>query len=215
MNIILLGAPGTGKGTQAQFLMNEFKIPQISTGDILRKEIQSKSATGVKIKSIIDSGALVSDDIIIELVEQRIKLDDCKNGFLLDGFPRTIHQANALSIHRIQIDAVIEFCLADDIIIERISGRRVHLPSGRVYHIKYNPPKVIGKDDITGEELIIRDDDRKDVILHRLKIYHKSTSPLIEYYKELAKQQPSMRYLTVDATLGVSEINSILKNFLY
>lgn len=210
MNIILLGAPGTGKGTQAQFLINTFNIPQISTGDILRQEIKSGSDLGNEIQAVINSGALVSDDLIIELVKTRIVKDDCKDGFILDGFPRTIAQAEALKNNNIQIDYVIEFQLDDETIIERISGRRVHLKSGRVYHIKYNPPKVENIDDITGEELIIRKDDNIETIKTRLEVYHEQTSPLIKFYKNYSKENANLKYIEISSLDKVENINKAL-----
>ncbi len=212
MNIILLGAPGAGKGTQATFLMDTYQIPQISTGDILRKEIKQGTELGKEIKAVIDSGALVSDDLIIKLVQNRIAEDDCKNGFLLDGFPRTLEQAEALKHHNIKIDVVIEFQVPDEVIVDRISGRRIHQPSGRVYHVKYNPPKVDNKDDITGEELVTRVDDTEATILKRLAVYKELTFPLIKYYKNQAKIS-SMRYLELDGNTDVAIIRKVLKEF--
>lgn len=206
MKIILLGAPGAGKGTQAQFLTKKFDIPQISTGDMLRAAIKAGTELGKLAKSFIDSGKLVTDEIIIGLVSERIKEADCKNGFLLDGFPRTVPQADALKAAGIHIDAVIEIDVADDIIVERMSGRRAHLASGRTYHIKYNPPKIEGKDDITGEDLVQRDDDKAEVVLDRLKVYHELTEPLIGYYKNEASQDNSIKYITIDGTLPIESV---------
>ena len=170
MKIILLGAPGAGKGTQAQFIMNKFGIPQISTGDMLRAAIKAETDLGKQAKTLMDEGKLVPDDLIIALVQERVSQPDCAKGFLLDGFPRTIPQADALKTAGIHIDYVLEFDVPDEIIVERMSGRRVHLASGRTYHVVYNPPKVEGKDDITGEDLVIRPDDKKETVLERLKV---------------------------------------------
>lgn len=186
MRLILLGCPGAGKGTQAVLLMKKFGIPQISTGDMLRSAIASGSKLGLDVKKIMDAGLLVSDEIITELVLERLSKDDCKNGFLLDGYPRTIPQAEALRNMQIKIDHVIEIAVEDDEIVKRISGRRVHQPSGRVYHMLYNPPKVAGVDDETGDKLIHRDDDREEIIRNRLQVYREKTQPLIDYYKNLA-----------------------------
>ena len=187
MRIILLGAPGAGKGTQAQFLTKKYGIPQISTGDMLRAAIKAGTDMGKMAKAAMDAGQLVTDEIIIGLVKDRIVEDDCKNGYLLDGFPRTLPQADAVTSAGIEIDAVIEIDVADEIIVRRMSGRRAHLASGRTYHLEYNPPKVEGKDDETGEELVQRPDDKADVVLDRLKVYHDLTQPLTDYYKEQAK----------------------------
>ena len=206
MKIILLGAPGAGKGTQAQFLTKAFNIPQISTGDMLRAAIKEGTPLGKIAKEAIDKGALVTDDIIIGLVKERIAQEDCKNGFLFDGFPRTVVQADAIKEAGIHIDAVVEIDVSDDEIVKRMSGRRVHLASGRTYHIVYNPPKVEGKDDETGEELIQRDDDREEIVLDRLKVYHEQTQPLVSYYKEMAKNDSSLKYVSVDGTKHIDEV---------
>ena len=182
MKIILLGPPGAGKGTQAQVLKDKFNIPQISTGEILRAEIKAQSELGKKLKAIVDSGALVSDDIIIEIVKKKIASPECKNGFLFDGFPRTLPQAEAIKNAEIKIDHVVEITVPDAEIVKRMSGRRVHLASGRTYHLEYNPPKVAGKDDVTSEPLVQREDDREDTVKKRLDIYHQQTKPLVEYY---------------------------------
>lgn len=184
MRLMLLGCPGAGKGTQALMLMKKFNIPQISTGDMLRSAISSGSELGKSAKSIMDAGQLVSDDIINALVEERLRQDDCKNGFLLDGYPRTISQAQALRNTNIKIDYVIEIDVPDEEIVKRISGRRVHVASGRVYHVDLNPPKVTGFDDETGEPLLYRDDDKEEIIRNRLAVYKEKTAPLIDYYKE-------------------------------
>lgn len=190
MRIILLGAPGAGKGTQAQFITEKFAIPQISTGDMLRAAVKAESELGLKVKEVMSSGALVSDDIIIALIRDRIQQEDCRNGFLLDGFPRTIPQAQALKDEGIQIDYVVEIDVDDEEIIERLSGRRIHEPSGRVYHLKYSPPKVDMKDDETGEPLIQRSDDQEETVRHRLEVYQKQTSPLVAYYRDWARAEP-------------------------
>ena len=187
MRLILLGGPGAGKGTQATFIKEKFSIPQISTGDMLRAHVKSGSALGIAAKKVMDSGALVSDDIIIAMVKQRITEPDCANGFLFDGFPRTIPQADAMKNAGIKLDYVVEIAVDDSEIIERMSGRRVHLPSGRTYHVKFNPPKVAGKDDVTGEDLIQRDDDKEATVKTRLDVYHEQTEPLVSYYGNWAK----------------------------
>ena len=184
MNVILLGPPGAGKGTQAAHICEKFNIPQISTGDMLRAAVVAKTPIGVKAKKIIDEGGLVSDDIIIALVKERIQSQDCKNGYLLDGFPRTIAQADSLKSENIKIDYVVEVQVPDEEIVVRMSGRRVHLASGRTYHIAYNPPIVKNKDDLTGEDLIQRIDDNEDIVRDRLSIYHQQTQPLVNYYSE-------------------------------
>lgn len=191
MRIILLGAPGAGKGTQAQFITEKFGIPQISTGDMLRAAVKAESELGLKIKEVMSSGALVSDDIIINLIEERIQQEDCRSGFLLDGFPRTIPQAQALKDQGIAIDHVVEIDVDDEEIIERLSGRRIHEPSGRVYHLKYNPPKNDMQDDETGEPLIQRSDDQEDTVRHRLSVYQQQTSPLVAYYQDWARTEPA------------------------
>ncbi len=206
MKIILLGAPGAGKGTQAQFLTKAFDIPQISTGDMLRAAIKAGSELGVLAKSFMDSGKLVTDEIIIGLVKERIAQDDCRNGFLLDGFPRTVPQADALKEAGVAIDAVIEIDVPDSVIVERMSGRRAHLASGRTYHIAYNPPKVEGKDDETGEDLVQRDDDKAEVVLDRLRVYHEQTSPLINYYKGVAANDSTVKYITIDGTQPIDTV---------
>ena len=186
MRVILLGAPGAGKGTQAQFIMQQYAIPQISTGDMLRAAVKAGTELGLAAKKVMDAGGLVSDDLIIGLVKERITQADCANGFLFDGFPRTIPQAQALVDAGIDIDHVVELDVPDADIIERLSGRRVHPASGRVYHTKYNPPKEEGKDDVTGDALIQRDDDQEDTIRKRLAIYQSQTRPLVDFYQQLA-----------------------------
>jgi len=213
MKIILLGAPGAGKGTQAQFIMNKFGIPQISTGDMLRAAIKAGTDLGKQAKTLMDEGKLVPDDLIIALVQERVSQPDCAKGFLLDGFPRTIPQADALKTAGIHIDYVLEFDVPDEIIVERMSGRRVHLASGRTYHVVYNPPKVEGKDDITGEDLVIRPDDKKETVLERLKVYHSTTQPLVDYYQAEAKAG-NTRYFCLDGTQKVETISRELNNIL-
>lgn len=188
MRIILLGAPGAGKGTQAQFITEKFGIPQISTGDMLRAAVKSGSELGQELKAVMDSGALVSDDLIIKLVKERIAEPDCQGGFLFDGFPRTIPQAQALIDEGIDIDHVVEISVPDSEIVDRMSGRRSHPGSGRVYHVKYNPPKAEGVDDLTGEPLVQRDDDKEETVQKRLAVYHEQTAPLVHFYQELSKQ---------------------------
>jgi len=182
MRVILLGGPGAGKGTQANYIKEKYNIPQISTGDMLRAHVKAGSGLGVAAKKIMDEGGLISDDIILGMVKERITEDDCSNGFLFDGFPRTIPQAETLREIGVQVDAVVEIDVDDDEIIKRMSGRRVHLASGRTYHVTFNPPKVEGKDDETGEPLIQRDDDQEDTVKERLNIYHDQTEPLIAFY---------------------------------
>jgi len=186
MRLILLGAPGAGKGTQASFICQKYGIPQISTGDMLRAAVKAGTTMGLAAKKVMDAGALVSDEIIIGLVKERIAQPDCANGFLFDGFPRTIPQADAMKAAGVKLDLVLEIDVPDAAIIERMSGRRVHQPSGRSYHLKYNPPKVPGKDDVTGEDLIQRDDDREDTVKKRLDIYQSQTRPLVAYYADWA-----------------------------
>lgn len=182
MRIILLGSPGSGKGTQAQFITEKYGIPQISTGDMLRAAVREGSPLGVEAKKVMDAGGLVSDAIILGLIKERIARPDCAKGFLLDGFPRTIAQAEGLDEMGVSIDTVIEIVVSDEEIVKRMAGRRVHLASGRTYHIEYNPPKVEGKDDVTGEALIQRDDDKEETVRKRLQVYHEQTKPLVGYY---------------------------------
>ena len=213
MNLIILGPPGAGKGTQAAFIASEQNIPHISTGDMLREAIKNETELGLQAKAVMDSGNLVSDELIIELVKERISQDDCKNGFLFDGFPRTIPQAEALQENNVDINGVIELVVADEEIIKRMSGRRIHLASGRTYHVDFNPPKKSGLDDETGEELIIRKDDEPETVKDRLKVYWTQTQPLIEYYSNF-KNASDFKYLTVDGTLTVEEIKNNIKDFL-
>jgi adenylate kinase len=186
MRLILLGAPGAGKGTQAGFIKDKFNIPQISTGDMLRAAVKAGTPLGIAAKKIMDEGGLVSDDIIIGLVKDRLKEPDCAKGYLFDGFPRTIPQADAMKEAGVAIDYVLEIDVPDEAIIERMSGRRVHPASGRTYHVKFNPPKVAGKDDLTGEELIQRDDDKEETVKKRLSVYHEQTEVLVGYYNQWA-----------------------------
>lgn len=213
MRIILLGAPGAGKGTQAQFIMNEYNIPQISTGDMLRAAIKAGTELGKQAKAVMDAGQLVSDDIMIGLVQERIQEDDCENGFLLDGFPRTIPQADAMQEAGIKIDYVLEFNVADDVIVERMAGRRVHPSSGRVYHVDHNPPKQADVDDVTGEALVIREDDKEETVRKRLSIYHEQTEPLVDYYQSQASQG-AVQYKKIDGTQKVDAIHQELKALL-
>lgn len=214
MKIILLGAPGAGKGTQAQFLTKAFDIPQISTGDMLRAAIKAGTELGKLAKSFMDEGKLVTDEIIIGLVQERISQDDCRNGFLLDGFPRTIAQADALKTAGVAIDAVIEIDVPDSEIVSRMSGRRAHLASGRTYHVVYNPPKVEGKDDITGEALVQRDDDKEEVVLDRLRVYHEQTAPLIGYYRAEAENDSAIKYIRIDGTQPIDTVQSTILSSL-
>lgn len=213
MKIILLGAPGAGKGTQAQFIMNKFGIPQISTGDMFRAAIKAGIELGKQAKALMDEGKLVPDELTVALVKDRISQPDCANGFLLDGFPRTIPQADALKDSGVKIDYVLEFDVPDEVIVERMSGRRVHQASGRSYHIVYNPPKVEGKDDVTGEDLIIRADDKPETVLDRLAVYHKQTSPLIDYYQAEAKAG-NTQYFRLDGTQKVEAVRQKLDKIL-
>lgn len=212
MRVILLGGPGAGKGTQGDFICEAFGIPKISTGDMLRAAVKAGTPLGLKAKSIMESGGLVSDDIILGLVADRIKEADCENGFLLDGFPRTIPQAEGIQAAGIEIDHVVEIDVDDEEIIKRMSGRRAHLASGRTYHVIYNPPKVEGKDDVTGEDLVQRDDDKEETVRNRLKIYHEQTSPLIEFYTSLAdSSNGQLKYTRVEGVGSVDDIkNTIL-----
>jgi len=214
MRIILLGAPGAGKGTQAQFLTKKYNIPQISTGDMLRAAIKAGTEMGKLAKEAMDAGKLVTDEIIIGLVKDRIAQDDCKNGYLLDGFPRTLPQADAVTNAGIAIDAVIEIDVPDEEIVKRMSGRRAHLASGRTYHILYNPPKIEGKDDITGEDLVQRDDDKESVVLDRLKVYHEQTEPLIDYYKAQAAKNSNLKYVRVDGTADIKDVEEAIVSAL-
>ena len=213
MRIILLGAPGAGKGTQAKFICNRFSIPQISTGDMLRESVRAGSSLGKKVKTVMEEGALVTDEIIIDLVKERIKKDDCKKGYLFDGFPRTIPQAEALAQQNIQIDSVIEIKVEDAQIISRLAGRRVHLASGRVYHIVNNPPKQKNVDDLTGEPLIQREDDKEDTIKQRLEVYRKQTEPLVNFYQEKQKEG-ALSYRSVDGDKAYDNLSEEILIYL-
>ncbi|MGL4600727.1 MAG: adenylate kinase [Plesiomonas sp.] len=213
MRIILLGAPGAGKGTQAQFIMEKYGIPQISTGDMLRAAVKAGTELGLQAKAIMDAGQLVTDELIISLVKERVAQEDCRNGFLLDGFPRTIPQADAMKEAGIAVDFVLEFDVPDQVIVDRMSGRRVHPASGRVYHVVYNPPKVEGKDDVSGEDLIIRVDDEAETVRKRLAIYHDQTEPLVAYYNKEADAGQT-RYFKLDGTRNVDTISQELATIL-
>src|SRR5437764_6626011 len=210
MRLILLGPPGAGKGTQASVIKEKFAIPQISTGDMLRAAVKAGTPLGLAAKKVMDSGQLVSDDIIIGLVKERLKAPDCANGYLFDGFPRTIPQAQAMKDADVPIEYVLEIDVPDEAIIERMSGRRVHLASGRTYHVQFNPPKVEGKDDVTGEELIQRDDDKEETVRKRLAVYHEQTEPLIAYYvKWAATGNPrAPKYINVNGLGNVDEVRA-------
>lgn len=210
MRLILLGPPGAGKGTQAAFICKHFGIPQISTGDMLRAAVKAGTPLGLAAKRVMDSGALVSDDIIIGLVKERITQADCANGFLFDGFPRTIPQADAMKAAGVRIEFVLEIDVPDQAIIERMSGRRVHLSSGRTYHLKFNPPKVAGKDDVTGEDLIQREDDKEETVRKRLDVYQSQTRPLVEYYSTWSAtgDTNAPQYRRISGMGGVDEITS-------
>ncbi|OEY66917.1 adenylate kinase [Marinobacter sp. X15-166B] len=213
MRFIMLGAPGAGKGTQAQFITERFGIPQISTGDMLRAAVKAGTELGLQVKEVMATGGLVSDDIIIALIEERVKQPDCANGYLFDGFPRTIPQAEALRAQGIAIDYVVEIAVDDEEIVSRLSGRRVHAPSGRTYHERYDPPKVAGRDDETGEPLVQREDDQEATVRKRLEIYHNQTAPLIDYYQNLAKEDPASapKYVRVEGVGSLEDIrNQIL-----
>jgi adenylate kinase len=207
MRVILLGGPGAGKGTQANYIKERYNIPQISTGDMLRAAVKAGTPLGIEAKKVMDAGGLVSDEIILGLIDERIKEDDCANGFLFDGFPRTLEQADALK-QKVTCDAVVEIDVDDNEIIKRMSGRRVHLASGRTYHVVFNPPKVEGKDDETGEDLIQRDDDQEETVKKRLDVYHEQTEPLIAYYSDWAATgaADAPRYIKVNGIGQVDEI---------
>jgi len=208
MRIILLGGPGAGKGTQAGYLTEKYGIPQISTGDMLRAAVKAGTPLGLEAKKVMDSGGLVSDDIILGLVKERVAQPDCEKGFLFDGFPRTVVQAEALKAEKVPVDAVVEIDVEDAEIIRRMSGRRVHLASGRTYHLVFNPPKVEGKDDVTGEALIQRDDDQEETVRKRLAVYHDQTEPLIDYYTTWAASGDGAapKYVKVAGVGKVEEI---------
>ena len=210
MRLILLGAPGAGKGTQATFICKKFGIPQISTGDMLRAAVKAGTPLGIAAKKVMDSGGLVGDDIIIGLVKERLAQPDCANGFLFDGFPRTIVQADAMKAASVNLDIVLEIDVPDEAIIERMSGRRAHLASGRTYHIKFNPPKVEGVDDVTGEPLIQRDDDKEETVKKRLDVYQKQTRPLVSYYSDWSASGDPVapKYRKISGTGSVDEITT-------
>lgn len=208
MRVILLGGPGAGKGTQANYIKEKFGIPQISTGDMLRAAVKAGTPLGIEAKKIMDSGGLVSDDIILGLVKDRIQEDDCRDGFLFDGFPRTIPQAQALREQGVDIDCVVEIDVDDEEIVGRMSGRRVHMASGRTYHVVFNPPREEGKDDVTGEPLIQRDDDREETVRKRLQVYHEQTEPLVKFYSDWAAEggAGAPRYVRIEGIGKVEEI---------
>jgi adenylate kinase len=208
MRLILLGGPGAGKGTQAAFICQRYKIPQISTGDMLRAAVKAGTPLGVAAKAVMDRGDLVSDDIIIGLVKERIRQPDALKGFLFDGFPRTIPQADAMKVSGVDLDHVVEIYVPDEVIIERMSGRRCHVPSGRTYHVKFNPPKVGGKDYVTGEDLVLRKDDEEATVRNRLAVYHQQTEPLVGYYKAWAAtgEPRAPKYRRVDGIGSVDEV---------
>ena len=208
MRLILLGGPGAGKGTQANFIKEKYGIPQISTGDMLRAQIKAGTELGMQAKAIMDAGGLVSDDIIIGMVKARLTEADCKNGYLFDGFPRTIPQAEAMKAAGVPIDYVVEIDVADEEIVKRMSGRRVHVASGRTYHVVFNPPKVAGKDDVTGEDLIQRDDDHEETVKKRLDVYHAQTEPLVKYYGDWAARGEAGRPKYVKVA-GVGKVDGI------
>lgn len=212
MRVILLGGPGAGKGTQANFIKEKFNIPQISTGDMLRAAVKAGTPLGIEAKKVMDAGGLVSDDIILGLIDERLKEDDCKNGYLFDGFPRTLAQADALKAKGVPVDAVVEIDVDDDEIIRRMSGRRVHLASGRTYHVVFNPPQAEGKDDETGESLIQRDDDQEETVRERLRVYHEQTEPLIEYYSKWAAAggEGAPKYVKINGIGKVVEIRDAI-----
>jgi len=216
MRLILLGGPGAGKGTQATFITEKFSIPQISTGDMLRAAVNAGTPLGLEAKKVMDAGNLVSDEIITGLVKERVQEADCANGYLLDGFPRTIPQADAMRELNIDIDYVVEISVDDDEIVKRMSGRRAHLASGRTYHIVYNPPKNEGLDDITGEPLVQRDDDQEETVKKRLSVYHEQTEPLIKYYSDFANsnQGNSPSYIKIDGVGSVNDIRSTISSAL-
>lgn len=206
MRVILLGGPGAGKGTQADFICSHFGIPKISTGDMLRAAVKAGTPLGVAAKQVMDAGGLVSDELILGLVAERLREPDCAKGFLFDGFPRTIPQAEGLRAAGIEVERVIEVAVSDDEIVRRMSGRRVHPGSGRTYHVEFNAPRVPGKDDVTGEDLVQRDDDKESTVRNRLHVYHEQTEPLVSFYQGLAKQQANLRFARVDGIGSVEEI---------
>lgn len=214
MKMILLGAPGAGKGTQAKFLTETYGIPQISTGDMLRAAVKAESEIGLKVKSVMESGGLVTDDIIIDLVKDRITQSDCQQGFLFDGFPRTIPQAEAMQGAGVDIDVVLEIDVPDNEIVKRLSGRRVHLDSGRVYHVEFNPPAEEGLDDVSGEPLVQREDDKEETVRKRLSLYHDQTKPLVNFYQNLEEKNGTVRFIKIDGTGDINTIVSSIKESL-
>ncbi|PKO54770.1 MAG: adenylate kinase [Betaproteobacteria bacterium HGW-Betaproteobacteria-2] len=207
MRLILLGAPGAGKGTQATYIKEKFNIPQISTGDMLRAAVKAGTALGLEAKKFMDAGGLVPDEVIIGMIKERIKDADCKDGFLFDGFPRTIPQAEAMKQAGVDIDYVVEIDVPDEEIIKRMSGRRMHLASGRTYHVVFNPPKVAGKDDVTGEDLVQRDDDKEETVMKRLEVYHSQTKPLVSYYSDWEKSgENAPKYIRIAGIGAVEDI---------
>jgi adenylate kinase len=208
VRLILLGGPGAGKGTQASFITQRYGIPQISTGDMLRAAVKAETPLGLEAKKVMGRGELVSDEIILALVKERIQAPDCRNGFLFDGFPRTIPQAEAMKRSAVPIEHVVEIAVDDAVIIDRMSGRRSHTASGRTYHVKYNPPKVEGKDDVTGEPLIQREDDKEETVRKRLEVYHRQTEPLVAYYVKWAEQGNGQapKYHRIDGVGGVEQV---------
>jgi len=212
VKIILLGPPGAGKGTQANLIKEKFNIPQISTGDMLRAAVSAGTPLGLEAKKVMDAGGLVSDELILGLVKERVNEDDCENGYLLDGFPRTIAQADGMVSLGIDVEYVVEIKVEDSAIVSRMSGRRAHLASGRTYHIEFNPPKVEGKDDVTGEDIVQRDDDKAETVKKRLDVYHEQTSPLVKYYTDLANQDGSnTKYVSVN---GMNDVNDVMNDIL-
>lgn len=211
MRVILLGGPGAGKGTQADYICAEYSIPKISTGDMLRAAVKAGTDLGVKAKAVMDAGGLVSDDLILGLIRERITDPDCARGFLFDGFPRTIPQAEGLDAIGVQIDRVLEIAVDDEEIVKRMSGRRVHPASGRTYHTIFNPPRVEGRDDMTGEPLVQRDDDREDTVRNRLHVYHDQTEPLIDFYAKRADKNPLLKFARV---AGIGAVETIRERVL-
>ena len=212
MKVILLGPPGAGKGTQANLIKEKFNIPQISTGDMLRAAVSAGTPLGLEAKKVMDAGGIVSDELILGLVKERVNQDDCENGYLLDGFPRTIAQADGMVSLGIDVEYVVEIKVEDSAIISRMSGRRAHLASGRTYHVEFNPPKIEGKDDVTGEDIVQRDDDKAETVKKRLDVYHEQTAPLVKYYTDLANQDGSKtRYVSVN---GMNDVNDVMNDIL-
>lgn len=213
MRIILLGAPGAGKGTQAQWLCEHYNIPKISTGDMLRQAVKEGTPLGREVKAIMERGELISDDIILSLVRERVEEEDCRHGFLFDGFPRTIKQAENLETFGISIDYVLEISVPDQTIIERLGGRRMHVSSGRIYHVVYNPPKNEGVDDVTGEPIILREDDAPETVKNRLAVYHEQTAPLIQWYQDYSSKN-ACQFISIDGTGSVDTIQSTIQSMM-